>query len=263
MCRAGILQIFSGCQRMDKPEDIPGHPAIFCHLTQLPLKLSIIIPTYNEEAAIRKLLPYLRRHTGAATELIVADGGSMDVTRSIAAGFGVRVIQCKRKSRALQMNEAAAVANGDVLYFLHADTFPPENFEELIQEAIRQGNGSGCFRLRFDAPHWFLRANAWFTRFDVDAIRFGDQSLFVQRELFVRAGGFDERLLLLEDQEIVGRLRRLAPFVVLPHAVVTSARKYKQHGVYRLQAGYFLIYTLYRLGVAQERLVQVYKWLLR
>jgi len=234
---------------------------IYCH-THLPLKLSIIIPAYNEQTTIGKLLPYLLCHTSAATELVVADGGSTDATRSIAAGFGVRVLHCKRKGRAFQMNEAAAVANGDVLYFLHADTFPPESFEELIQEAGRQGNGSGCFRLRFDAPHWFLRANAWFTRFDVDAIRFGDQSLFVQRELFVQAGGFNERLLLLEDQEIVKRLRRLAPFVVLPHAVVTSARKYKQHGIYRLQAGYFLIYTMYKLGISQQRLVQVYKWLL-
>ncbi|MBF9254000.1 TIGR04283 family arsenosugar biosynthesis glycosyltransferase [Pontibacter sp. 172403-2] len=222
--------------------------------------MSIIIPAYNEEAAIGGLLPYLLRHTSA--EIIVADGGSTDATRSIAADFGVRVVRCERKGRAPQMNEAAAVATGNALYFLHADTFPPGNFAELIGQALQQGSGSGCFRLQFDERHWFLRANAWFTRFDSDAIRFGDQSLFVKRDLFTQAGGFDERMLLLEDQEIVGRLRQLAPFVVLPHAVITSARKYKQHGIYRLQAGYFLIYTLYRLGISQQRLMQVYKWLL-
>ncbi|WP_347158425.1 TIGR04283 family arsenosugar biosynthesis glycosyltransferase [Pontibacter chitinilyticus] len=227
------------------------------------MNISIVIPTYNEEAAIGKLLAYLQQHSSPSTEIILADGGSTDATRSIAAGLGVQVLPCVRKGRGPQMNAGAAVATGDVLYFLHADTFPPAGFEEQIRLAVKQGKGSGCFRLKFDVPHWFLRANAWFTRFDVDAIRFGDQSLFVRRDLFKKAGGFDERLLLLEDQEIIRRLRQLAPFVVLPYHVLTSARKYTQHGVYKIQTGYFLIYTLYRLGVSQQWLVEVYKWLLR
>ena len=161
------------------------------------------------------------------------------------------------------MNEGATASSGDILYFLHADTFPPAAFEAQIKQAVEQGSGSGCFRLRFDFPHWFLRLNAWFTRFDVDAIRFGDQSLYVRRDIFSKAGGFNEKLLLLEDQEVISRLRKIAPFVVLPQQVVTSARKYREVGVYRLQAGYFLVYGLYRMGVSQEQLVRVYKWLLR
>jgi rSAM/selenodomain-associated transferase 2 len=227
------------------------------------LKLSIIIPTYNEAEAIGPLLQYLQRHVGPGAEIIVADGGSGDATRDIVNQHGAQVVQCKQKGRGPQMNAAAAASTGDVLYFLHADTFPPAAFELYVKQAVQQGAGSGCYRLRFDVAHWFLRLNAWFTRFDVDAFRFGDQSLFVRRDIFMEAGGFNQQLLLLEDQEIIGRLRQLAPFTVLPQEVVTSARKYRQVGVYRLQAGYFLIYALYRMGVSQQRLVRIYKWLLR
>lgn len=227
------------------------------------MKLSIIIPTYNEEAAIGPLLQYLQQYCSPGTEIIVADGESADATCAVVKKEGGQVLHCKHKGRGPQMNAGAAASTGDILYFLHADTFPPTTFEAQIKQAVQQGAGSGCFRLRFDFPHWFLRLNAWFTRFDVDAIRFGDQSLFVRRDAFSRAGGFNEKLLLLEDQEVISRLRKEAPFVVLPQQVVTSARKYKEVGVYRLQAGYFLVYGLYRMGVSQERLVRVYKWLLR
>ncbi|WP_202915836.1 TIGR04283 family arsenosugar biosynthesis glycosyltransferase [Pontibacter pamirensis] len=227
------------------------------------MKLSIIIPTYNEEAAIGPLLQYLKQHISPDTEIIVADGGSQDATCATVKQEGVQVLHCKQKGRGPQMNAGAAASTGAILYFLHADTFPPAAFEAHIKKAVQQGVGSGCYRLRFDFPHWFLRLNAWFTRFDVDAIRFGDQSLFVRRDIFSKAGGFNEQLLLLEDQEVIGRLRKIAPFAVLPRQVVTSARKYKEVGVYRLQGGYFLVYSLYRMGVSQERLVQVYKWLIR
>lgn len=227
------------------------------------MKISIIIPTYNEADGIQKLLRYLQQHTSPNTEILLADGGSTDATRQLAEHMGVRVLACASAGRGPQMNAGAAASTGDILYFLHADTYPPNDFIRLIEQAVAQGAGSGCFRLRFDVAHWFLRLNAWFTRFDVDAIRFGDQSLFVRRDVFLAAGGFDEQLLLLEDQEVIRRLRRDAPFTILPVPVVTSARKYEALGVYRLQAGYFLIYGLYRLGVSQQKLVRVYKWLIK
>lgn len=227
------------------------------------MKLSIIIPVYNEEATLGKLLAFLKTVASPETEIIVADGGSTDKTTHVARQHSVQVLHSPKKGRGAQMNLAAAAASGQVLYFLHADTFPPSNFEASIKAALQRGCGSGCFRLQFDVQHWFLQANAWFTRFNINAIRFGDQSLFVRRDVFVAAGGFDEQLLLLEDQEIIIRLRQRTTFAVLPQAVITSARKYSQHGVYRLQASYLLIYTLYRLGVRQKRLLLVYNWLLK
>jgi hypothetical protein len=123
-------------------------------------------------------------------------------------------------------------------------------------DAIRQGYGSGCYRLAFDQPHWFLRANCWFTRFNLNAVRFGDQSLFVKREIFEKAGQFREDLVVMEDQEIIGRIRRHTRFKVFPRSVTTSARKYRENGIYKLQGVFFLIYFMYQLGFSQEQLVR-------
>jgi hypothetical protein len=130
-------------------------------------------------------------HTGAGPppELIVSDGGSTDRTPEIAG---------------------AAVATGEVLYFLHADTFPPANYKEQIVANCTSACGAGYFRLQFDAIHWFLQLKAWFTRFDVDSLRFGDQSLYVLRRSFRQINGFQSELLLLEDQEIIHRIPQTA-----------------------------------------------------
>jgi hypothetical protein len=149
------------------------------------------------------------------------------------------------------------------VYFLHADSYPPAGFTEDITEAVRAGYGSGCYRLSFDRSHWFLRANCWFTRFNVDAVRFGDQSLFVRRDVFEKAGRFREDLVVMEDQEIIGRIRKYTRFKVFPRSVTTSARKYLQNGIYRLQGVFFVIYFMYQLGFSQEQLVRAYRWLIR
>src|SRR4051794_1992613 len=214
--------------------------------------ISIIIPTYNEETAIANTLVYVKNNSGAAVrEIIVADGGSSDKTVELARQAGATVISCTTKGRAAQMNAGAAMATGKILYFLHADTLPPKNFDVQLLSAHKAGFSLGCYRLQFDYDHWFLRANAWFTRFDVNAFRFGDQSLFVDRKVFELSGGFDEKLIMLEDQEIIARLRRHGKFIVMPASVITSSRKYTKNGVYKTQATYFIIYFLYQLGLSQ------------
>ncbi|RFP65024.1 glycosyltransferase [Hymenobacter lapidiphilus] len=229
------------------------------------LFVSIIIPTFNEGSHIGRLLAHLRAINGAdaAVELVVADGGSLDDTAAEAAAHGARVVQCPRRGRAAQLNHGAARATGQILYFLHADSLPPATLLPDLRAAVATGAVAGCYRLRFDEPHWFLAANAWFTRFNFNGIRYGDQSLFVRREVFERAGGYREQLQLLEDQEIVGRLRQHGPFRVLPGYIVTSARKYRRNGIYRLQAVFALLTGLFWLGVPQARLVQLYQRLVR
>ena len=224
--------------------------------------ISIIIPTFNEEGQIGALVQHLSRHD-AEVEIIVADGGSTDATVTQAEAAGARVISCARKGRAAQMNQGAAAARGEVLYFLHADSYPPQHFHSDILQALAQGCDSGCYRLRFDHPHWFLRANCWFTRFNLNAVRFGDQSLFVTTDVFYRAGGFREDLVVMEDQEVVGRIRKHGRFKVLKGDVTTSARKYIDNGIYRMQAIFVLIYTMYWLGFSQTRLVRTYRSLIR
>lgn len=224
------------------------------------LSISIIIPTFNEEQRIGELLNHLKECCAdTAHEIIIADGGSKDKTIDIAAKSGAKVVRCSKKGRAAQMNEGTRHANGSILYFLHADTFPPTSFLEHIKKALQAEYRSGCFQLSFDDPHPILKFYGWCTRFRLTIFRFGDQSLFVEKTLFQEIGGFDETMLVMEDQKIVRELKKVSPFCVMDASVITSARRYRVNGVIRLQAVFSLIVVLYYAGAKQETLVYVYK----
>jgi rSAM/selenodomain-associated transferase 2 len=223
--------------------------------------ISIIIPVYNEEGVIGNTIRYLKRASdpNQIKEIIVVDGGSGDKSVDEASKEGARIISARLKGRAAQMNEGARVAEGNILYFLHADTIPPQGFTTDITEAVSNGYPIGCYRLRFDLDHWFLKANTWFTRFDVNAFRYGDQSLFVTKEVFTRAGGFRETHIVMEDNEIIKRLRKHGNFVVVPKEVRTSARKYVNNGVLKMQGIFYLIYLMYQIGCSQEQLLAIFR----
>jgi rSAM/selenodomain-associated transferase 2 len=228
-------------------------------------KISIIIPTYNEAGTIEKLVIYLRNFNADKyiQEIIVTDGGSTDATCMLVRQAGALAAVSPKKGRGAQMNYGASLATASILYFLHADSYPPSGFWQDIIQSVEQGYSSGCYQLAFDDRHPFLRFNAWFTRFNVDAVRFGDQSLYITRDVFLKAGGFREDLIVMEDQEIISRIRKHAKFKLLKGKVTTSARKYRENGVYKLQGIFFLIYFLYQLGVPQEKLLKLYKRLVR
>ncbi len=222
--------------------------------------ISIIIPTYNEANTIAQTIARTQAASGSSeAEIIVVDGGSEDDTLNIARQLGVTAVKSDRKGRAAQMNKGATVARFPLLYFLHADSIPPNGFITQIVDAHSQGAQSGCFRLAFDDNHWFLKGNAWFTRFDVNAVRFGDQSLFTTKEVFEKAGGFREELIIMEDQEIIHRLKKHGRFKVLNDYVTTSARKYLDNGVYRMQGLFYCIWAMYYLGYSQEQMLKTYK----
>ena len=225
--------------------------------------ISIIIPVINEAEGIEQHIKKIREACATdAIEIIVVDGGSDDQTLATAENAGAIVVSSE-KGRAKQMNCGALVAKGEWLYFLHADSLPPNKFDLLILNAVEKGALSGCFRLEFDIDHWFLKANAWFTRFDVNAVRFGDQSLFVLKQVFKNSGGFNEDLVVMEDQEIIHRIKRSGKFVVINDAVTTSARKYEKNGIYKMQGIFFRIWALYYLGFSQEKILKLYKKLIR
>ncbi len=227
--------------------------------------ISIIIPAKNEAVQLPLLLNHLNSVPGMdnIAEIIVSDGNSSDDTVSIAKMYGAKVVVSELAGRGRQMNAAAKNAIGNILYFLHADSMPPFGFVNDIMEKINSGHVAGCYRLRFDYDHWFLKANAWFTRFNVNAVRFGDQSLFVRKSVFETILGFREDLTIMEDQEIIHRIRKKGRFAVIAGYVTTSARKYRVNGVYRMQGIFFYIYFAYIFGASQQKLVAIYKKLIR
>ncbi len=229
------------------------------------MKLSVIIPTYNEAGEIGRTVQQVLnpQDLTLVREVIVADGGSTDDTTREAQDAGAVVIRATRKGRAAQMNAGASIASAPILYFLHAETRPPIGFASSIVKAFASGNAAGCFRMRFDRDHWALRLKAWFTRFNATGFHYGDQSLFVTRALYDAVGGYDEGMIVFEDLDMVERLAQHTRFAVLPGPVITSARKYDRNSYLRMQLTFYRMYTLYRLGADQERLVRAYKQMVR
>lgn len=226
--------------------------------------ISVIIPTYNEGLIIRNtVLRVLEHGNGLISNIIVADGGSSDNTVSEACAAGSQVVISEQKGRAAQMNAGAAVANGSILYFIHADSIPPAGFAKDIVLAISNGTVAGCFRLAFDYDHWFLKTQSWFTRFDFDGFRYGDQSLFVTREVFARCKGFNKAYIVFEDNEIIGRIKAFGKFEILQKRIITSARKYRSNGVFKTQFVFYMLYGMYKLKVSQHRLVRTFRSLLK
>lgn len=225
------------------------------------VQLSIIIPCFNEVSTIAKCIEGIRNSAKnyLEIEIIVVDGNSTDGTVDILKTLPVNSVFCKNRGRAKQMNIGAAAASRDTLYFLHADTLPPYHFDQIIIEANKNEIDAGCFRLKFDYAHWFLKANAWFTRFSFDSFRFGDQSLFIDRKAFIDIGGFNEANLVFEDQEIIKRIRQQYSFRVLKQYVTSSARMYLKNGIYFTQIYYFYLFVLYKCGTSQSLILKKYK----
>lgn len=229
----------------------------------LPM-LSIIIPTLNEADVLARTLAHVATHIGPGIdyELLVCDGGSTDNTVAVAEAHQARVLRAPVRGRAAQLNLGARHAQGEVLYFLHADTLPPPGFGRHIEQYYERGYLAGCFRLTFPVRHWILRTSSWASRFNAPNFQFGDQSLYVQRAAFQQFGPYDETLLLMEDVEFVTRLKRHIRFALLPYNVVTSARKYLAHGIVRTELTHLMVHTLYVLGTRQRTIARVYKKLL-
>jgi rSAM/selenodomain-associated transferase 2 len=225
------------------------------------MKISIIIPILNEENSISKILDYLIeiKNPKFCNEIIVVDGRSEDKTLDILKSYPDIIVLQSQKGRAKQMNFGAKNATSEILYFLHSDTFPPKNFDAEIINQVQKGNFSGCFKMKFDYNHIVLKVSQWFTQFNFQSCRGGDQSLFVKKDLFERLKGFNEHLTIYEDNELINRLYRNSNFVVIQKTVTTSARKYLNNGIWNLQFHFMIIHIKYWLGTNQENIVKYYQ----
>jgi rSAM/selenodomain-associated transferase 2 len=231
-------------------------------------KLSIIIPILNEAENIKRLLQHLNTNCNPdnISEIIVVDGGSNDGSQELLKRFiGSSVsksdikLLTSQKGRAKQMNLGAKTAQGDILYFLHADSFPPKNFDKYIINEVENGHLAGCFRMQFNNNHWWLRLAGWLTQFQWRACRGGDQSQFITKKLFHEIGGYNENYTIYEDNILINELYNRKQFKVINKKVTTSARRYKKHGIWKLQYHFWTIYVKKWFGASAEELYNYYK----
>lgn len=228
------------------------------------MTLSIIIPTYNEAAAIGPLVQYLKKHSsGQVVDLIVADGGSTDDTLAQARAAGAKAEASPQSGRAAQMNFGASLARGSVLYFVHADSYPPPSFVADIAGAVAGGAGLGRYRTRFNTNKTILKINAWFTRFDFFICMGGDQTLFVRRGLFDDCGGFNAEMKIMEEYEFCQRARAKAKYAIMKGAALISDRKYHTNTWLQVQRANARVVRLYRRGAPQQELVATYRQMLQ
>jgi rSAM/selenodomain-associated transferase 2 len=222
------------------------------------MKLSVIIPTLNEEHEIEATIGAIRTGSPAA-EIIVADGGSSDRTSECALSQGVQVLRVQR-GRARQMNAGAAAAHGDVLVFVHADTRVPGTFARDIASVLRDpGVAGGRFDVELDGSSLALRLLGRLISLRSRIMRSatGDQAIFVRRQIFDMLGGFAE-IDLCEDIDFVRRLKRTGRLACLRSRVITSARRWRQNGTLRTVLRMWLIKLLFLSGVSPARLRRHY-----
>ncbi len=177
---------------------------------------------------------------------------------SLGLPFKLKLIT-SAKGRAKQMNLGAKNAKGDIFYFLHADSLPPKNFDSMIIKEVENGNLAGCFKMKFESDHWWLKLAGWLTQFNWRACRGGDQSQFITKALFDELNGFDERYIIYEDNDLINKLYAKDQFVVIQEEwLITSSRKYQKYGIWKLQYYFWVIYIKKWFGASPEELHQYY-----
>ena len=227
------------------------------------MKLSVVIPALDEaeriEMAIRGAIdaPHGAAVDPDDLEVIVVDGGSSDATRGIAASAGARVLICER-GRARQLRAGVRECAGDVVLLLHADTRLPAGWRSAVRVALGDPRVvGGAFRFRFDERSLVLRFiefGAWL-RVRLWRLPYGDQALFVRRRTLESIGGIPD-VPVMEDLDLVQRMKRAGRLALLAAPAVTSARRYRAGGPLRTMLRHWVTAAAWSLGVDRQRIAQ-------
>ncbi|MFO7730457.1 MAG: TIGR04283 family arsenosugar biosynthesis glycosyltransferase [Spirochaetia bacterium] len=223
--------------------------------------ISVIIPVFHEQKGINRLIDYLISLPGGrAVEIIVVDGAPEQDT--IAAIIDRKVIRvASAKGRGVQLNEGFRHAAGEYLLFLHADTFPPAEVYTYVRKTLSEKNlSAGAFTLKFDRANALLKVLQFFSsiRVAITRIPYGDQALFIKKDVFSKIGGYKDYQ-LFEDVELMERLRRKRHRIkILKQKVLTSGRRFRKSGDLRGALKIILLLILYKAGVHPDTLSKIY-----
>ncbi len=259
--RLGLdVSLLEEMEDVDRPEDMVvwERSQILGHRDVAPHGISVIIPALNEAHHIADTLKTVGLEKNR--EVIVVDGGSKDHTVSIAKNLGAKIIRGS-PPRSRQMNQGAGAASGDVLLFLHADTRLSENFDRHVLDALAQpGVVAGAFELRINSPNPSLRliermAN-WRSRYF--QMPYGDQAIFMFSNVFRQMGGFPN-IPIMEDFELIRRLQKKGDVKTLPVPVMTSPRRWINHGILKTTLINQLVILSYFMGASTDTLVRLYR----
>lgn len=222
------------------------------------MRISIIVPTLNEQECVAETLRSLQQLDGEK-EIIVVDGGSTDETKSIACSQGAQVLTSPT-GRGLQMHAGALKATGDVLWFVHADTTPPTHALHEIETYLENRSVvGGNFGLVFDGRSRAARQlTAIYPILRILGLCYGDSGIFIRREAYDRIGGFRE-LALFEDLDLLRRLRRNGRFVHLPCKILTSSRRFEQRNFALMWLHWTTLQVLYWCGISPNWLARWYR----
>jgi rSAM/selenodomain-associated transferase 2 len=219
----------------------------------LPEKISIIIPAWEEQNIER-----IVQSIGQAPDVELILALATQDKQTPESGFG-KIVRSK-KGRAIQMNAGAALASGDILLFLHADTFiSAESLDNVRQALVPPNVAGGSYRLKLESDNLWLRlvsavANA---RTNLLGLPYGDQAIFLRRKTFEEIGGYQIEP-ILEDMVIVGAIKKLGSLALLDDYAISSARKWISNGMFKNTMRNWAIIGAYLLGVTPEK---IDKWL--
>lgn len=226
------------------------------------MRISVVVPVINETDGINQLIGHLGSlRKGNDIEIIVADGEPQGRTlNAIQDDRVTRVLS--RKGRGNQMNKGADAATGEILLFLHADTYLPSGAFEKIDAVMRTGRyAGGSFDLGIESGRIAFRIveQAASLRSRITRIPYGDQAIFVRREIFQSMGGYMD-FPIMEDFDLMQRLKRAGhPIIIISHKVRTSPRRWEKEGVFYCTVRNWTLVTLYMLGVSPEKLARFYR----
>lgn len=222
--------------------------------------ISVIIPALNEEQTIGKCIAWIKEDH-ASTELIVADGGSIDRTRDIISDYPDVALVKSEKGRGMQMNSGAAKARGDILLFLHADTRLASGWYKAIETMLLSNTntvgGAFTFKVDHSARRYRILETMVRLRCRLFRLPYGDQAIFIRREAFEKISGYTA-IPLMEDVKLVSEMKKLGNIMILDHSAYTDSRRWERKGIIKTSVSNLLTLLMYKLGVSPNKLAERY-----